>query len=153
MNKYLKIIGSISTLQLLIACGASLPDQCKQLTIITKEYTEIKEPIRSKNYELSADQLFQKSKKIEKLQLSDSSLKALQQKLVRNYDVWAKSTLSGAGIAKQQELSANDGASTDNLKKQLDISHQLSENGEKIYKALQENIELTAELKKTCPNS
>lgn len=153
MNKYLKIILSISTFQLLIACGASLSDQCKQLTTITKEYTEITEPIRSKNYELSADQLFQKSKKIEKLQLSDSSLKALQQKLITNYDDWGKSTLSQAGIAKQQELSANDQASTDNLKKQLDITQQLTENGERVSKALKENIELTAELKKTCPSS
>lgn len=146
----LATFATLISFQLLIGCDVSQPDPCKQITAITKEYKEIKESTVSKTQETSSEQLFEKSKKIGKLQLSDPALKALQQKLVSNYDNWAKSTHSIAVAVKRQENPSDDPASIANFNKQIDISNQINENSKKNSDALQENIKLTDELKKIC---
>ena len=138
--------------QFAVGCSASLPEQCKQLKATTEAYTEKKDPIPSKQWELSSEYWSVQAKNIDKLQISDSNLKTLQQKLVKNYEVLGKFTLIASNISKQQELSINDPPSFDNAKKQGDIADQVLENSKSITNAITENTAINEDIKKICPS-
>ena len=75
--------------QFAVGCSASLPEQCKQLKAINQEaYTEKKDPVPSRQFEILSEQFSKKSKDIENLSISDKDLKGIQQRFATNYDTF-----------------------------------------------------------------
>jgi len=119
------------SVQFAIGCSASFSEQCRQITAITKKdnISEIKEPIGSKRSELLAKAFKQSSQEISQLSISDSSLKSIQQRMIKNYNDLAENKITQSNFSKQSEsFMASSSPSVDEINKALVLSDQSVEN-------------------------
>ena len=108
-----KLIFSAVAVQLTVGCAASLPEQCKQLKT-AKEllndsyYKSEKETDKAKKTALLAESIYQKAKTVESVQVSDSNLKAVQTRIVKYTNDFAKWYLdTDISKASNEELKAS----------------------------------------------
>ena len=131
--------------QFAVGCSASLPEQCKQLKAINQEaYTEKKDPVPSRQFEISSEQLSKTSKDIEKLSISDKDLKGIQQRFATNYDSLAKHSLTQSANAKQIEIIESEPKSSE-FSKEMDKSRRLLGESDQAIKQSGKFIELLKE--------
>ncbi|WP_271253268.1 hypothetical protein [Pseudanabaena sp. Chao 1811] len=96
-----KLIFCISIVQFAVGCSASLPEQCRQLKT-AKEllndsyYKSEKETDKDKKTALLTESFSQKAKTVESIQISDSNLKAVQTRIVKYNNDFAKWSLDGS---------------------------------------------------------
>jgi len=108
-----KLIISVVAVQLTIGCAASLPEQCRQLKT-AKEllndsyYKSEKETDKDKKTTLLTESFYQKAKTVESVQVSDSNLKAVQTRIVKynnNFAKWNLDTsFSKASVKELKDL-------------------------------------------------
>jgi hypothetical protein len=95
MRITVNLIICVSIIQFAVGCAASLPEQCRQLKT-AKEllndsyYKSEKETDKAKKNALLTESLSQKAKTVESVQVSDSNLKAVQTRIVKNTNDSAK---------------------------------------------------------------
>ena len=142
--------------QFAVGCSASLPEQCKQLKAIQEAYTEKKDPVPSRQFEILSEQFSKKSKDIEKLSISDKDLKGIQQRFATNYDSQAKRSLTQSTNAKQIEIIESEPESSDFSKKMdksnrlLDAIKQGNEPSDNFIVLLKENSAIISDMEKIC---
>ena len=142
--------------QFAAGCSASLPEQCKQIELAEKAYTEKNDPIPSRQYEIFSEQFSKKSKDIEKLSISDKALKGIQQRFVTHYDSQAKLSLTRSAITKQVETIESEpepsefSKKMDKSKRLLDVIKQETKQGSKFLELLDERATIVSDMEKIC---
>jgi len=142
--------------QFATGCSASLPEQCKQIEVAEKAYTEKNDPVLSRQYEIFSEQFSKKSKDIEKLSISDKALKGIQQRFATNYDSQAKLSLTKSTIAKQIEMIESEPEPSEFSKKMdkntrlLGVIDQGTKQNGKFIELLDEHSAIVSDREKTC---
>jgi len=101
MRLPINFIICISIIQFAVGCAGSLPEQCRQLKT-AKEllndsyYKSEKETDKDKKTALLTESFSQKAKAVESVQVSDSNLKAVQTRIVKYNNDFAKWNLEGS---------------------------------------------------------
>ena len=113
MRLPLNFIICISVIQFAVGCASSLPEQCRQIKT-AKEllnesyYKSEKETDEAKKNALLTESFSQKAKTVESVQVSDSNLKAVQTRIVKYNNDFAKwnldSSLSKASVKDLKNL-------------------------------------------------
>ena len=145
-----KLIICVFLAQFTSSCSASLPEQCKQLKAIQEAYTEKKDPVPSRQFEILSEQFSKKSKDIEKLSISDKALKGIQQRFVTNYDSQAKRSLTQSAIAKQIEMIESEPESMDKTRRLLAVVKQGNEPSDKLVVLITEYSAIVSDMEKIC---
>jgi hypothetical protein len=151
-----KIIICVFLTQFAVGCSASLPEQCKQLKEIQEAYTEKKDPVPSRQFEILSEQFSKKSKDIEKLSISDKDLKGIQQRFTTNYDSQAKFMLTLSAIIKQKEMLDSEpkpsdfSQKMDKTKRLLELVKQGDEPQNKLLVLGKEYPTIVSDMEKIC---
>jgi hypothetical protein len=150
MSRAKKLIVCVLLTQFATSCGASLPDQCKQLKAVHEAYTEKKSPIPSRQFEILSEQFSQKSKDLEKLSISDKNLKEIQQRFIKYYDSHAKNLIAQSATEKQIEMLKREPASKDKNNRLLAIIKEGREPRDQGISLSQEYFTIVADMQKIC---
>jgi hypothetical protein len=150
MHTLKNLIICVFLTQFAASCSASLPEQCKQLKTTEEAYTEKKDPVPSRQYEILAEQFSKKSKDIEKLSISDKALKGIQQRFVTHYDSQAKLSLTQSTITKQLEMLEPEPESVGKTKRFIDLVAQGHEPTKEYIVLMKEYPTIVSDMEKIC---
>ena len=156
MHTLKNLIICVFLTQFAASCSASLPEQCKQLKTTEEAYTEKKDPVPSRQFEILSEQFSKKSKDIEKLSISDKDLKGIQQRFATNYDSQSKLLLTQSANAKQIEIIESEPESSEFSKKMnksarlLDAIKQGTEPSGKFLELMKEHSAIVSDREKIC---